>query len=399
MKKNHFSIMEFRLLLFMIFVSQIMTAQQTLTEEQAVERALAFHPAVAEAQFSVEAGRQLQRSAFSLPNPAVGIQNPTGAFYAVGINQNFDFPTVYHRQRKMLEASTRRDEGELNITKHQLIWQTRSVYYEARYSETKKQMLLVQDSIYGEILSNAKRQLDAGEISALEWSYTSLRANSIQQEYRVSVAEAAAARQALLQFCGLDSSFIISPWTKEEIATLMKIPETGTGSNLFTELAKRERELAQSDVKLEKSRALPGIQLGYLNQAERQSAVSARWQAGITIPLWFWQYTARAKAAEQRLNAAAEKEKSVALENTIAVQSALLRVQALQAKMNFFLREGWKQIQELTEVSTRFFNAGESDYQEHLRTISDALQAQLDFYETAKQLADAQALLSYLNAQ
>lgn len=83
------------------FISLQSTAQQVLTENEAVAKALANNKNIQAASLQVKQQQQLLKSAINLPNPEFFLESPTGNFYTGSITQSFEFPTVYNNQYRL----------------------------------------------------------------------------------------------------------------------------------------------------------------------------------------------------------------------------------------------------------------------------------------------------------
>ena len=71
------------------FISFSASAQQVLTEDEAVSKALANNKNIQAASLQVKQQQQLLKSAINLPNPEFFWESPTGNFYTGSITQSF----------------------------------------------------------------------------------------------------------------------------------------------------------------------------------------------------------------------------------------------------------------------------------------------------------------------
>ena len=370
-----------------VALSCVSNAQQVeLTEEAAITAAIQFHPSIRAAEKKTSAQQALERSAFQLDNPALSLQSPTGEFYTVGATQNFDFPTVYHRQKKVLVAETELAQKQELLTQQEVQRRAAMLYIAAKFAATQLYYLEIQDSILQLLRSNALRQFDAGEINFMEKSFAELQYGEVHSQLLKAQNENTQALQAVQLFCGIDGNVTVPQWKVDELnGLLLSGPYIPAMENsAWMNVAKGQSEVAQRQLSLEKSRALPGLQVGYMNQSTRDTPLGMRWQAGITLPLWFWQYSGKIKSARIMADAASENEKSMALEYAIALQERQSQVLSSSQELNYYLQSALKQADDLSSSSQRFFDAGEIDYITHLRTLNDALKVKFNFAMAAK---------------
>jgi cobalt-zinc-cadmium efflux system outer membrane protein len=95
--KNHF------ITLLFLSITSGSIAQQILTEQAALDSAMKHSPLLKSAELQVKQSNYLRKTAFNLANPDVIAESPTGEFYAVGILQSIEFPTVYIKQGQLLK--------------------------------------------------------------------------------------------------------------------------------------------------------------------------------------------------------------------------------------------------------------------------------------------------------
>ncbi|HOY17621.1 MAG TPA: TolC family protein, partial [Haliscomenobacter sp.] len=120
------------ILLFGLITSGVVA--QT-TPDAAVSAALRNHPLVKAATFEVQAKKYAEKTALKLPNPEVNAESPTGEFYALGVLQSFEFPTVYARQKQVAQAETALAQTGQRVSENDLRYTVRSLYLEVQVAE------------------------------------------------------------------------------------------------------------------------------------------------------------------------------------------------------------------------------------------------------------------------
>ena len=384
-------------LFILLFASFMSYAQRMYSEEEIIAEALRVHPVIQTYSWNVESKSQLEKTAFSLPAPAISTQSPTGEFYALGINQNIDFPGVYIRQRNVLQAETDMARSQLQLTKQQLAWEVRTALADAQYTATQLSFLFEQDSLLRFLRDAAKRQFDAGEIDFLEKAFVELQFGEVHQKLITAQNESLAAIQKVRYLCGLNDLNKVSVFTRDELLSAMLSDSTINVSNAYLDVAKKEVLVADKMIKLERMKVMPGFQFGYLNQTERNSSFTYRWQAGITIPLWWWQYGGRIKASEANAKRAAQNELAVIKSFENSKLDVMSQLNSESQRLNYYFTTGLKEAAALEEASHRFFEAGERNYTTHLRTMNDVLQVKFGYADAVFAYSKALAQFKFIN--
>ncbi len=371
--------------------------QTMYTEAQVIESALSSHPTVKAASSSVDSRKQNEKSAFSLPGPNIYTQSPAGTFYTIGINQNVDFPTVYSNQKKVYKGETALAESQLLFARQEISWNARTYYNKAKYQTTLLLYLYVQDSLYAALSNAATKQFDAGEIDFMTKTFATVQYETIHQKFILQQIETDNALQDVMMYCHLSEELEVTPYSSTELSSQIVLDTSAKYSNAQLVMAKRETEIAQAKIKLEKSKAMPGFQFGYLNQVNKNSLVQYRFQAGITLPLWWWQYAGRIKSAKANAEFSHQQEEATLLGYRMNLNNAQTNVNSTFGNLQYYLETGLKHLNELETSSQKFYTAGEIDLTTHLRTLNDVMILRFNFVEAAREYLDAVIMLKFIN--
>ena len=157
-------------------------AQTILTVEEAVAAALNNSPAIKASGLVVRQSEQLVRSARNIPNPDLTIDSPSGAFYTLGVQQNFRFPTVYTQQAKLQQQQIVLAQKEKIVTETDLKYRIRTAYLNVQYADAYLKQLQGQDSVYAQIAVAAKRNFDVGTIDKLALIFAETQAADLRNQ-------------------------------------------------------------------------------------------------------------------------------------------------------------------------------------------------------------------------
>lgn len=279
-------------------------AQQRLTVQEAVDLALKNNLHMQSAKLGEQYYQSLKKSNLDMDKTNVGIEygklNSVANDNRFTISQGIQFPTVYKHQRSinnmnivLSKINTRQQEYELKAL-------VRQTYYALLVFKQKKQLLLEADSIYRAFLEKANLRFKAGDVDALEKSTTENQRLQISNQLSVLQTDEAILHNQLKVL--LNTSEAIIPAESDPVYRfhIDEMPDAAAVDRAPVIAMKQQLlERSMQENKLEKSRLLPTLNLGYNNTSiigyqrigseekyfgggDRFSSVSA----GIGIPLF-----------------------------------------------------------------------------------------------------------------
>lgn len=385
--------------ILLVIVCSSANAQNKISADEIVRLTLERHPEVKSAALQAEKNRQLEKSAINIPNPEILMESPTGNYQTLGVMQSFDFPTVYAKQRAIAKQKTTAGKISSNLSRSEVAAQVRLTYLEAQYFQKLKDLLRERDSIYSAMSNAAIRKFEAGETDAMTVSFARMQQSEVARLYNQSLSDYEAAIQTLQVFAGLNGALEIEPMKEIMASSGLENDSVGMNSSLLMQMAESNKVLSEKQLSLERNRALPGLVVGYLNQAGSNTPADMRIRAGITLPLWWWQYSGNIKAAKTQIEIA--EQESELRKQQLAIQLNKLRNdhRKFKTSLNYFETEGLQQNQVMMNNSKRLFEAGSIDYISHLRNMNDAYQQQAIYLETVRDLNKTVIQLNYITSK
>lgn len=370
--------------------------QNLLLPDAAVASALQNHPGIQAAAFEVKAKRSAQKAAFNLPNPEINAESPTGEFYAVGVLQSFEFPTVYGRQKQVAKAETGLARAGQRMSENELRYQVRSLYLETQVAEYQSRQWAERDSLYAVIASTAARQFSSGEIDFLQKNWAENEAGKVHQE-RIAAAQIRnVLRQNLSTLTGLEDLGTLLPLAADTLSLDSDFDLSGSPT---IEYAAQTAKVAEMQVDLANSRALPNFSVGYLNQGPRNTPMDYRFRASMGIPLWAGQYSASTKAAKAESQAAVARTQAQSQAVLLESQRARTTFTNALAMVQYQEKEALPRGQSMIDAAVRLQASGQVDYVTFLRTLDEAFSIQRDYIEQLRALNSARISLRYLLGQ
>ncbi len=375
-----------------LFFTLPICAQTTL--EVAVQAALQNHPLARVGAYEVEAKKYGEKAAFNLPNPEVNTESPTGEFYAIGISQSFEFPTVYVRQKQVAKAETALAVAGQRVGENDLRYMVRTLYLETQVAEYQSNQWATRDSLYQSISNTAIRQFAGGEIDFLQKTMAENEAGKVYQERLAAAQKASVLRQQLATFTGLIEIGVLLPLDADTFGVISVL--LGGHQNPSVAYEQQAAALAERQIGLAKSQGLPNFSLGYLNQGARSTPIDYRFKASVGIPLWVGQYRAAINTAKVESQAALARAEVKGQAVTLESQRAQSEAANAWAKIQYYQQEALPRSRALIAAATRMREAGQIDYITFLRTLDEAFSIQVEYANQIKTLNESQLRLKYL---
>ncbi|MCK6690986.1 MAG: TolC family protein [Thermoanaerobaculia bacterium] len=374
---------------------------QTLTLQQALDAAVQHHPAVKSATLQVRQQQQLLPAAAALADPLLTAESPTGNFYTLGVTQAFSMPAVYRRQKALQQAQISRSESAVAVTGQDIKLQTALVYNEWQYQWMLVRQLEVQDSLLQNLAEAAGRMFREGQTDAVAAQYARLQAATLHSRLRQARQGTIAAYAQLSALTGISADRQPEP---PDPLSLRKIPVITADSLLMQanpamQTLQQEILVAERALEVAKSRGLPELALGYINQGERNSPVGNRFNVGVTIPLWRKQYNAGAAAARTGVEIARETLAAQSLELNAAYRQALGEAEKARLALEEYEQNVLPAARAVSDASRRLFEGGLTDWVSYLRNRNDALEVELGYWELIRDVQLAELDLKFLTGK
>lgn len=157
--------------------------------------------------------------------------------------------------------------------------------------------------------------------------------------------------------------------------------------------------VAEQQVQLARSRALPNFSLGYLNQGARDTPLDYQFRASVGVPLWIGQYRGGKKAAESEVKSAQSRAEAEQQAVTVAYNSARVDWFAAREKVRYYEREALPRGLALIDAALRMRESGQVDYVTFLRTLDETYSIQLDYATQLQAMEIARIQMLYLTGQ
>lgn len=379
------------------------SGQNILTLEEAVSLGVKNSAAYKASALLVEQSTSLQKTAFNLPNPDLIAESPTGDFYAIGILQPLEFPTVYFNQGKVLKQSTLASMKQKTLTETEVRRLIKSLYLNLQFTQAFSEQLKVQDSLYESISKSAVRQFDAGVIDNLAKTFALSQYGEIHNQFIQAQTDNNVALNQLKSYTGISENITATPYERfiPSADVLQLLPQKATDSAYIysspsIQYLRELKGVSKKSLSLQKSRAMPGLVVGFLNQGPRETATTYKFRVGVRLPLWFWQYRGNISAAKAEVRisdqniAAGKQQLSANMQQAVGDYTKFVR------SVDYYENTGIQRANDVINTALRFFQSGQTDYINYLRSTNDAYAIKLRYLETLRSYNQSIINLYYL---
>ena len=399
------SVILIMLLLGGVFVSGNSFAQESfqnsavpkvITLEEAIVMAKAYYPSLKESQAFIDREQAMKGTSFDLGNTQVftgkeefGNDLP-GIKTSFGMEQgNIDLLSGFSKS-KFYKQRVALGEKFYAANEQQLIRNVMQAYDHINYNKAQLRFAEQLDSVYANFKTAAQLRYDTGETGKLEFISASSEYQQVQVLRQQAYDDIEIAKRVLNQYLGTEGRIetVSTPYVPQYLGGLMETSSVVNNPMLGYSL--QNVEVSKANVAVEKAEFLPKFSLSYGRQVVDDISGFNSYQAGISIPLWFFPQKARVKAA---------KADAVVAENQYLEQKAITEsrvsqlLQSLEKtrKILQFYEEGAMLLAEEQIATAQLASKeGEIDYINYITILNSAIkikQTQLEYINQYNQQA------------
>jgi cobalt-zinc-cadmium resistance protein CzcA len=286
----------------------------SLSMEEAIRAALNNNKRIQAATQQVHYQQQLKKTSSELPKTEVsfiyGQFNSIVKDNNVTIQQGIPFPTVLTLRNSYNKALVDASLAQKSSTENELIFQVRSLCFQAYNLYSKKKILEQQDSIFRVLQEAVTRSFKAGEENKLELAKATAKRLEVQNAFRQVNADieiVATGIQALLN----SPQPVSIRNERNKILDMPLVESVDAEANPTIQALQHQADAAEKLKRMERARALPEFRIGYFTQTlvgfqridgqDQYFGKEKRFngiQGGISIPLWFFPNASQIKAQD-----------------------------------------------------------------------------------------------------
>lgn len=280
------------------------TIPKTLTVDEAIALAKQNYPSLKESQAFIEREQAMKGTSFDLGSTQVFTgkeeygNNLPGVQTTIGVQQgNIDLLSGFSKS-KFYKERIALGEKFYVASEQQLVRNVMQAYDQINYYKAQLRFAEQLDSVYINFREAAELRYETGETGKLEFIAASSEYQQIQVLKQQAYDDIEIAKRALKQYLGTDESIETVNGFYEPLDFMATLDSTSVANNPILQYALQNAEVSKANVGVEKSQFLPKFSLSFGRQVVDDVSGFNTYQAGISIPLWFFPQKSRIKAAK-----------------------------------------------------------------------------------------------------
>ncbi|NJY61584.1 CusA/CzcA family heavy metal efflux RND transporter [Salinimicrobium sp. CDJ15-81-2] len=374
------------LLILLLFSIPGIAQEKPLTFDELLNLALENNSEVRAAALKVEQAESMKGAAFTFDKTDVYYSRNDIEFLAngeplkmLGVDQNFDFPTLYFAQLKRYKESIKYEKLQYEFFQKNLEQQLALGFLRYQYTQKKKEIFSVIDTLYSNFSHAADRRFELGETNYLEKITARARQRELKLELKKAETDVNLAYTGLLKIIQVEKDLQIAPAPLEK----MEITRPGIDQHVLKQVYDQRISLAKAETSVEKQRLLPGITFSYFRGLNEDiNDHLSGYQAGLRIPLLFSGNAARIKAAKIATEIASEE----ARQNNLLLETQYLQLlkemEQLEEALSYYEIEGSELSEEILRTANLSYQNGEIDFFQYILSLENAYRIRLSYLET-----------------
>ncbi|MBI3518563.1 MAG: TolC family protein [Bacteroidetes bacterium] len=297
--------------LLLVVCCSFLKAQTPISLQAALDTALKNNLSVKNEKLKSDYQKKIIKTSASIPQANLmgeyGQINSSYSDNRLGMSQSFNFPTVYVRQKQLLNEEWKTSVLSIALKESEIKKLVRQVFYTYVFLKQKEILLLKNDSIYANFLEKANNRFSKGESNILEKTTAesqrgtmAIQLKQVQQDLEITQLQFSLLLNTSTRFTPNDASGKLSVEINLDSSVVTQHP--------FLKMIEQQKKISGINRKLEKSRLLPDLNIGYYNMTMRGSGAdnvvyttSARFQSvqlGVGVPLFFGAQKAKINASK-----------------------------------------------------------------------------------------------------
>ncbi|WP_179022170.1 CusA/CzcA family heavy metal efflux RND transporter [Winogradskyella forsetii] len=351
---------------------------QTITLEEAISMAKENYPSLKESQALIQREQAMKGTSFDLGSTSLytgredqGVQQ--GILRTYGVQQgNIDLLSGFSKN-KFYKERVKLGEKFYAVNEQQLIRNVMQAYDLINYNKAQLRFAEQLDSVYANFRTAAELRYDTGETGKLEFIAASSEYQQIQVLRQQAYDDIEIAKRALKQYLGIDQEIETVNLTYEPMDFLANLDSASAANNPLLQYAMQNAEVSKANIGVEKSEFLPKFSISYDKLKYNDVSGFSAYQAGISIPLWFFPQKSRVKAAKADAMVAENQYLEQKAMTESRVSQLLKSLEKTQKTLNYYQEGALLLAEEQITTAELASKEGEIDYVNYITILNSAI--------------------------
>jgi len=393
------------LILIMIIGSAKINAQTTISLDEAINLAVQNNRNLKNEKLRSDYAKALiKTSKADIPQTAVAMDygqiNSAYNDMKFGVSQSIAFPTVYKKQKNLYTEEWKKSQLNVSLKEFELKKAVSQTYFQLIYWKEKEKLLNETLQLYSNFLDKATLRLKAGESNVLEKatafnqkSAIDIQLKQIQQEIKTLQLQFQWLLNSEVEYLPLETSKTNLSASEISSHPLLKILE-------------QQKTVAEKQTEIEKSRLLPGFQVGYnLNSFKGTGADDKLYNAtpqfhsvmvGVSVPIFSGGQKARVEASKVAESIAENDWKNTEFALNKRKEQLQQIYQTNLEIVNRYESSELKNAEIITATAQKQFTNGEINYLEFVMLINQTVALKSNYTDALLKLNESAIELQYI---
>ena len=365
-----------------LFLSININAQQTLSVDDVLSIAIENNASLKAAALRVTEKEALIGSAFDF--------NKTNLYYSydenniainneplkvIGVQQDFQFPTIYFANKKVNKAIRNVEQSKYDIQLQTLKKNVYLAYYDLSYAYEKLDILRYLDSLYQNFYLASKRRFELGETNYLEMITARSKHKQLETLYKQALHEVDIQKVQLSKTVQKDLGDF-----RPEFLRKLDLQINYQNTNAGLQYYENEKNFYRAFANREKQRLLPDISFEYFQGTNSTLNSNMRgYQFGVKIPLLFSGHSSKIKASKYALEVAKEQQAHYKILYNAEYNSLISKLNQYHEGVLYYETQGKELSNEIIKVAESSFKHGEIDFFQYIQSIENAKDIELTY--------------------
>lgn len=311
----------------------------------------------------------------------------------LGVQQKFQFPTIYKAQKQLYTAEYEREKSGLEISKNKLSLQVAQIYNTIVYLQNQEKMLRYLDSLYQNFAKASKRKFELGESNYLEKITAESKFKQVKTKL-IQIEKEKKSNYDILESLIQENKNIKIEKDKLEINS----NSITLNKDIYNTYFQNISDYYNKNNHLQKQYYYPDINLEYF-QGKNNGLSQALYgfQVGVSVPILFGSIKHKNKVAQlEQQSWEMEKENQIQKIEQFGKQKNA-ELEKYQEGINYYNESGKKLAKEIIKVADMSYKHGEIDFFQYIISLENATTIETDYLENVYQYNKIQNEIKYLN--
>jgi heavy metal efflux system protein len=400
------------LLLIAILPHPDLSAQTTISLNEAIDIAIANNQMIKNVRLRSEYREILINSAYNLPNLSAGGEygqiNSSFADSKFGVSQSFSFPKVYNTQKEVFIEVWKNSQIDTELKEAELKKSVAETFVALMNLGEKKKLLLKNDSLYKAFLTKANLRFEKGESNITEKLSAEQQTGQIAIQLQQIEIEEKILKLKFQILLNSDQEYNVAT----ENLTLTRALESTlvvNNDHPLLKITNQQKRIAAAVTEAEKAKRMPGFSLGYNimgmqgngadNVVYNNSLKFQSIQWSVDIPIFRKNLKSKIRAAQVDELIASGESDAFLQQFESDYRAALMQYQMHSETVAYFENTALINAKKLANTANMQLNAGEINYLEWTFLTHQYISIQNEYLEALKRKNESIITLEFYNAK